>query len=56
MTALGGSNGKKTGRPGRIIVTLGLYGKDNTWCGPWEFDESNWPNPCLTVDYVRTYQ
>ena len=56
VTVLGGSNGKKTGRPGRIIVTLGLYGKDNTWCGPWEFDESNWPNPCLTVDYVRAYQ
>lgn len=52
---LGGSNGKKTGRPGYMILTLGLYAPDNTWCGPWEFKDSDFPIS-LEVDYVRAYQ
>ena len=52
---LGGSNGKKAGRPGYMILTLGLYAPENTWCGPWQFKDSDFPIS-LEVDYVRAYQ
>lgn len=52
---IGGSNGKKTGRPGYMILTLGLYAPENTWCGPWEFKDSDFPI-ALEVDFVRAYK
>lgn len=55
VSPIGGSNGKKTGRPGRIIVSLGMYAPENTWCGPWEFKDSDFPIS-LEVDYVRAYK
>ena len=55
VSPTGGSNGKKTGRPGRIIVSLGMYAPENTWCGPWQFKDSDFPIS-LEVDYVRAYQ
>lgn len=52
---VGGSNGKKTGRAGYMILTLGLYAPENTWCGPWEFKDSDFPI-ALEVDFVRAYK
>ena len=55
VSTIGGSNGQKTGRPGRIIVSLGMCAPENTWCGPWEFKDSDFPIS-LEVDYVRAYK
>lgn len=52
---IGGSNGQKTGRPGYLILTLGLYAPDHTWCGPWEFKDSDFPI-ALEVDFARAYK
>lgn len=52
---MGGATGKKTGRPGYMILTLGLYAPDNGWCGPWEFKDSDFPIS-LEVDFVRAYK
>lgn len=55
VSTTGGSNGKKTGRPGRIVLSLGMYSPEETWCGPWEFKDSDFPIS-LEVDYVRAYK
>ena len=43
------------GKPGYIILTLGMYPPENTWCGPFNFTDEDFPIG-LEVDYVRVYQ
>lgn len=55
ITLTGGANNIKTGRPAYMILTLGLYAPDNTWCGPFQFVDSDFPIT-LYVDYARAYK
>lgn len=43
------------GRAGYIILTLGMYPPENTWCGPFDFKDDDFPIG-LEVDYVRVYK
>ena len=50
----GGYNGEKTVKKAYMILTLGMYPPDNTWCGPWAFEDSDFPI-VMETNYVRAY-
>ena len=52
----GGPNHNKQGRPAYMILTLGVYDENNTWCGPYsELEKSTFPIT-LYVDFARAYK
>lgn len=50
-----GSPANREGRKSYMILSLGMYPPENTWCGPFNFVDEDFPI-ALEVEYVRVYK